>query len=35
MLGGIMARMNITNEPKEEVIEIEEEEEDYGFEDFQ
>ena len=29
-----MARMNITNEPKEEVIEIEEEE-DYGFEDFQ
>lgn len=30
-----MARMNITNEPKEEVIEIEEEEEYYGFEDFQ
>lgn len=30
-----MARMNITNEPKEEVIEIEEEKEDYGFEDFQ
>ena len=30
-----MARMNITNELKEEVIEIEEEEEDYGFEDFQ
>lgn len=30
----MMARMNITNEPKEEVIEIEEEE-DYGFEDFQ
>lgn len=34
MLGGIMARTNITNEPKEEVIEVEEEE-DYGFEDFQ
>lgn len=29
-----MARTNITNEPKEEVIEVEEEE-DYGFEDFQ